>query len=169
MGAGYSIPTGPAQLSPLPWGNINQIQVVFSEDVNVSQSSLDLTDLAGAVATSGFTYNATTFTATWSLANPLPADTLTMVLHSTGASAVRDTTGNNALDGEWTNSTSVYPSGNGTAGGISTLLSTSCQATSTAMASLTVRTWRWRPRVSPALGPPVTLTATASSTHKISP
>ena len=103
-------------MNPLPWSNINQVQIVFSENVTVSQASLDLTDLAVAVATSGFSYNATTFTATWTLANPIPADTLNLVLHSTGAMPVKDTNGN-ALDGEWTNSTSVYPSGNGTAGG----------------------------------------------------
>ena len=41
---------------------------------------------------------------------------LNIVLHSTGASAVKDVSGN-ALDGEWTNGASVYPSGNGIAGG----------------------------------------------------
>ena len=38
---GYSIPVGSgAQLATLPWNNINQIEVVFSENVTVNQADL---------------------------------------------------------------------------------------------------------------------------------
>ena len=115
-GTGFNVPTGTAQLKPLPWGNTNQIQIAFSEAVIVSQASLSLSGLGGALATTGFSYNSTTFVATWTLASQLAADRLTINLHSTGTSAVKDA-GGRALDGEWTNGASAYPSGNGTAGG----------------------------------------------------
>ncbi len=101
----------------MPWGNVNQIQVTFSEAVNVSQASLTLTGVVGGTyAFSNFSYNPTTLTATWTLANPIGADRLNIVVHATGAGAVTDTSGD-ALDGEWTNGVSTYPSGDGTAGG----------------------------------------------------
>ncbi len=115
-GSGYDIPTGSAQLKSLPWSNINQIQIAFSEGVTVTQGSLSLTGLAGTYSFSAFSYNTSTFTATWTLAHSISNDKLTIDLHSTGTSAVKDSAGN-ALDGEWTNSTSSYPSGNGVAGG----------------------------------------------------
>jgi hypothetical protein len=115
-GAGYIIPTGAAQANAIPWTNVDQVQIAFSEDVNVSQSSLDLSEQGSSVAVSGFHYFPANFTAVWTLANPVSAGTLNLVLHSSGANAVKDTSGN-ALDGEWTNGASAYPSGNGTAGG----------------------------------------------------
>ncbi|HVU89305.1 MAG TPA: dockerin type I domain-containing protein [Pirellulales bacterium] len=115
-GTGYNLPAGAAQLTSLPWSNVNQIQIAFSEAVTVSQASLSLTGLGGVLATTGFSYNATAFVATWTLANPIGAGKVTINLHSSGTSAVKDS-GGRALDGEWTNGASAYPSGNGTAGG----------------------------------------------------
>ncbi|HVU89306.1 MAG TPA: dockerin type I domain-containing protein [Pirellulales bacterium] len=115
-GTGYVIPAGATQLNALPWANVNQIEISFSKDVSVSQSSLDLSELGSTIATTGFRYFPATFTAVWTLANPVGAGTLNLVLHSTGASAVKDSAGN-ALDGEWTNGVSAYPSGNEVAGG----------------------------------------------------
>ena len=44
LAGGYSIPVGSgAQLLPLPWEGINQIQVTFNENVTVNQSDLLLT------------------------------------------------------------------------------------------------------------------------------
>ncbi|MHB1034193.1 MAG: Ig-like domain-containing protein [Pirellulales bacterium] len=124
---GYSIPVGSgAQLAPLPWANIDQIRVVFSENVSVDKDDLALTgantasyDLAGAT----FSYDPATFTATWKLADALAADTLELRLNADTASPIQDIAGNR-LDGEWTNpaspadtGTDTYPSGNGAAGG----------------------------------------------------
>ena len=40
---GYSIPTGStAQSLPLPWNNVNQIKITFSEDVNVDAADFSL-------------------------------------------------------------------------------------------------------------------------------
>lgn len=118
LGGSYAIPVGSAsQTQPLPWTNVNQIQVAFSEDVNVQQSSLVLTGVGGAYAISGFSYNASTFTATWTLSTPIAADKLHIALASTGPAAVTSVAGGISLDGEWTDNVSTYPSGNVTAGG----------------------------------------------------
>ncbi len=124
---GYSIPVGSgAQLATLPWNDINQIEVVFSENVVVNQSDLLLSGVnTSAYNVSGgtFRYDATTFTATWTLAQSIGPDKLLLALNADGSNPIEDAAGNR-LDGEWMNpastadtSGSVYPSGNGTAGG----------------------------------------------------
>jgi hypothetical protein len=117
-GNGYLIPAGSAaQVAALPWTNVNQIQIQFNESVHVQQGSLVISGLsASGYAFSNFSYNSTTNTAVWTLANPLGADRLSLSLKSTGTNAVTDSTGT-PLDGDWTNSVSNYPSGDGTAGG----------------------------------------------------
>ncbi|MHB9050032.1 MAG: Ig-like domain-containing protein, partial [Pirellulales bacterium] len=122
-----SIPVGSgAQLAPLPWANIDEIKVVFSENVSIDKADLTLSgvstpsyDLAGAT----FSYDPATCTATWRLASPLAADKLEARLNADAAGAIQDAMGNR-LDGEWANpaspadaGTDIYPSGNGTAGG----------------------------------------------------
>ena len=109
---GYSIPVGSAaQLQTLPWVDLNQIKVVFSENVNVQANSLVLTGLNVAqYAVSGFSYAPATFTATWTLSNPINTDKLLVDLHSSGPAAVTDAQGN-PLDGEWVNRLSKYPTG----------------------------------------------------------
>ena len=116
-GVGYSIPTGAAQSKPLPWTNINQITIDFSKDVNVQQASLALTGVnVASYSFSGFSYNPITYSATWTLSNPIGDDKLQISVLSSGPSAVTDKAAN-ALDGEWTNGVTSFPSGNGTAGG----------------------------------------------------
>jgi hypothetical protein len=65
---------------------------------------------------SNFSYNATTFTATWTLGSSIGADKLLLDLSGTGTNAVTSATGNVALDGTWTNGTSTFPSGNNAPG-----------------------------------------------------
>ncbi len=123
---GYSIPLGSgAQLLPLPWANIDQIEVTFNENVLVDQTDLLLTgvnvpsyDVGGT-----FSYDPSTFTATWTLPQPIGPDKLMLTLNGDGSDPIRDAAGNR-LDGEWTNPASTtdtggsaYPSGNGVAGG----------------------------------------------------
>ncbi|MHB1037111.1 MAG: Ig-like domain-containing protein [Pirellulales bacterium] len=124
-GCSISVGTG-AQLSPVAWGNIDQIKIVFNEGVMVDKDDLTLSgvntptyDLAGAT----FAYDPATFTATWTLASVIPADKLEIRLNADGADSVQDPIARR-LDGEWTNpasptdtGTDTYPSGNGTAGG----------------------------------------------------
>ena len=117
---GYSIPVGSAsQLKDLPWNDVNQIQIGFNEGVNVTQASLTLTGSnVPSYSFSNFSYNASTHIATWTLTSPIAADRLHIDLASSGPNAVTDAaTGTSDLDGEWTDGTSAYPSGNGTAGG----------------------------------------------------
>ncbi|MCH8047033.1 MAG: lamin tail domain-containing protein, partial [Planctomycetes bacterium] len=105
----FSIPAGGEQLQVLPWVGINQISIRFSEPVEVSADDLRV---AGAgvfeYAVSGFDYEQATQTATWTLAQPIAADKLRLELEST----VRDASGL-PLDGNWTDTVSSFPSGNG--------------------------------------------------------
>ena len=49
---GYAVPVGSSdQLKPLPWFNIDQVAIQFSENVVVSQSDLDLVGLRGCPKT----------------------------------------------------------------------------------------------------------------------
>ena len=124
---GYSIPVGSgAQLTTLPWGNIDQIKVTFNENVVVDQSDLLLSGVntpSYNVAGGTFSYDPSTFTAAWTLPMPIGPDKLMLALNADGSDPIRDIAGNR-LDGEWTNptstadaGTSAFPSGNGLAGG----------------------------------------------------
>ena len=110
---GYSIPTGSSQLKTLPWTNLNQINIVFNQNVNVQESSLQLLGVnVPSYSFIAFSYNSSTDTATWTLNAPISDDKLLIDL----SDSVTNTSGV-ALDGEWTDGVSSYPSGNGTPGG----------------------------------------------------
>src|SRR5262249_33844512 len=117
-GTGYAIPVGAAaQLAPLPWTNINQIQIAFNEEVNIQPQSLTLSGVNVAnYALSVSKSPPPTRPATWTLSSAISTDRLSLDLHSTGPYAVTDSRGK-PLDGEWTNGTSSYLSGNGVVGG----------------------------------------------------
>ena len=109
---GYSIPSGASQLTTLPWSNLDTITITFSQDVNVTQG--DLQALGVTVTNymiSDFNYNSSIHAATWTLQQPVATDKILIDL-----TGVTDQAGI-ALDGEWTNGISTFPSGNGTAGG----------------------------------------------------
>ena len=85
--------------------------------MNVQESSLTLSGVNVANYTfSGFSYNAATDVAKWTLSSPISSDRLSLDLHSTGPNAVTNAAGK-PLDGDWTNGSSSYPSGNGVIGG----------------------------------------------------
>lgn len=115
---GYRIPVGTsAQVKTLPWGNIDTIAVTFSEDVKVESRHLALSSVGTAnVQIQRFAYDPQSFTAVWTLSAPLVKNKYVLEIDGDGLAPVRDLDGN-ALDGEWTTSSSVYPSGNATAGG----------------------------------------------------
>jgi len=117
---GYAIPVGTsAQLKTLPWTNINRISVKFSEDVVLDQADLAMAGVNTAsynIAGTTFSYNSTTFVGTWQFPASFAADKLSLAVNADGASPVVDRIGNK-LDGEFTTSSSVFPSGNGSAGG----------------------------------------------------
>jgi hypothetical protein len=115
--SGYPIPTGSSQLTDLPWINLNQVNIKFNEAVNVAQGDLTVAGVnTPSYTISNFSYNATTFTATWTFGSSIGADKLLLDLSGTGTNAVTSATGNVALDGTWTNGTSTFPSGNSAPG-----------------------------------------------------
>ena len=110
---GHSIPTGASQLDPLSWPGLDEIRIVFSEDVNVQQGDLLVRGVNVPVyAIDGFSYDAATRTAIWTLAAPIDLDNVILEL----SDQVTDQSGA-ALDGEWTNGVSMFSSGDGVAGG----------------------------------------------------
>ena len=122
---GYKIPTGSnSQMLTLPWVNINQITIQFSENVGASLDASDflLTASVAGIRADGSTaaiprvssvsFNSTTFVATLVLSQSIEASIINLQVLASG---VRDVSGN-MLDGEWVNSSSTA-SGNGTAGG----------------------------------------------------
>jgi hypothetical protein len=111
------------QLKTVPVGGADTISIAFSEDVNVVASDLYVVGLRTANVPSivDFDYDIGTMTATWRFANLFSNDQYAISL----SDAVTDIEGNN-LDGEWTNPAattttnsliSVFPSGDGSAGG----------------------------------------------------
>jgi hypothetical protein len=114
--SGYAVPGGAGQLLDLPWINLDTISIGFSENVAVTQNSLGVFGVnVLSYVSSGFSYNATTFTATWTFSTAFGADRLRLSLASSGANAVVDASGNK-LDGAWVNGATAFPSGDGAAG-----------------------------------------------------
>jgi uncharacterized repeat protein (TIGR03803 family) len=111
---GYSIPVGSsAQLAPLPWKNLNQINITFTQNVTVGESALQLVGVnVASYSFSGFSYNSSTDTATWTLTAPIGDDKLLIDLN--GASVTNS--GGIELDGDWADGVSSYPSGDGSPG-----------------------------------------------------
>jgi len=115
---GYAIPEGGGQLDALPWMNVNQLTIVFSEDVTITESDLSLlgVNVANYVTDVGFVpgsfvYDNTNFTATWTLQQQIGPDKLLIHLPDT-----IENLGGSALDGEWQDDVSTV-SGDGAAGG----------------------------------------------------
>ena len=113
---GYRIPTEGAQLDILPWSNLDKLVICFSKDVSIVQGDLVLSGTGldeGSITppVTGFVYDESNFTATWTFGGLIEPGRLLIDLsdnvHSGGV----------ALDGEWTDGTSTFPSGDDTAGG----------------------------------------------------
>ena len=61
--------------TPLPWGNIDQVKFRFDSDVNVGIGDLELFGVnTASFSITGFSYDAATHTATWTLAAPFAND-----------------------------------------------------------------------------------------------
>ncbi len=119
-----------AQLSTVPVGGANRIDITFSEDVNVLQSDLQLVSLlrGSNSAVVDHDYDPPTRTAYWEFQSPFSSSaTVTgdffAIRLKESITAVSD---GDALDGEWVNPRSVssahadistFPSGNGERGG----------------------------------------------------
>jgi hypothetical protein len=116
---GFLVPDSPDQSLALPWNNVNRLRVRFSEGVAVDQADLVVRGVSTAVygfAPNGFTYDAATFTTTWTLSADVARDKLLLDLDA-DSQGVTDASGN-PLDGEWAGGgADTYPSGDGSAGG----------------------------------------------------
>jgi hypothetical protein len=115
---GYAVPVGSSsQLQTLPWNNIDQIKITFSEDVVIAAADLSVSGAnTTAYAFSAFTYNSNSHTATWTLAAPIAKDKVMFDLDANGMAPVKSAATGGVLDGAWTNCQSTYPSGNGQGG-----------------------------------------------------
>jgi len=118
---GYAVPAGAAQLSTLPWVNVDRVSIRFTQPVLIDAADLQVRGvntptysfLNGAP---GFDYDATNFVATWTFDKPLAKDKIVLDLDASSPNGVHNE-GNEFLDGEWTNGGDTYPSGNGLGGG----------------------------------------------------
>ena len=115
---GYAIPVGSTnQLKTLPWNNIDQVRITFSEDAVVHAADLSVSGVnQTAYAFSAFSYDPNTHTATWTLAAPIANDKLMLDLDADGMAPVKSVSTGDVLDGAWTDCQSTYPSGNGQGG-----------------------------------------------------
>ena len=113
---GYAVGGGAAQLGDFPWYNLNQVSIAFSSDVTVAQRHLSVRGVNVAnYPVTGFAYNPSTYTATWTLGREIPADKLLLDLDGDVASG-GVSGGGMMLDGDWSTGGN-FPSGNGAAGG----------------------------------------------------
>ena len=124
---GFAIPDRD-QLNELPWVNLNQVSIRFSEQVQVDPNDLQIRGVNVPNYTTNaasFTYNAATRTATWTLiaGQRFNNDRILLDLDGDAPNGVKDTDGN-LLDGEWQNPGGPnfsegdrFPSGNGQPGG----------------------------------------------------
>jgi hypothetical protein len=111
---GYVIPPGAVQSTPLAYANLDQIKITFDQDVVVHTGDLSLAGVnVPGYSITGFRYDPASFTATWTLAAPIGDDRLRLDL----SDAVTASSGGAALDGEWADGTSMFPSGDSLAGG----------------------------------------------------
>jgi hypothetical protein len=108
----------------LPWINLNRISLRFGEDVDLAAGAVKVYGVNVAQYAGGFTYDAATFTATWTLTTGV-FGTDKLMLAVDGSLITDDLA--QPLDGEWTNlaettpvtsgGADTFPSGDGMAGG----------------------------------------------------
>ncbi|MCH8922652.1 MAG: lamin tail domain-containing protein, partial [Planctomycetes bacterium] len=111
---GFSIPAGEDQLLTIAWTGIDRISIRFSEHVVVTSDDLRIAGVNMIEYSvidfqyDGPTETVTTSTATWTLDRPVRADNLRIEL----SADVRDNS-DFPVDGNWSDATSAFPSGNG--------------------------------------------------------
>ena len=118
---GYAIPAGGQQLNELPWTNLNEITIIFSEPVSVAFNDLAVRGVnrpTYPLDPANFILYPSARGAMWHL--PAGAyfakDKLLLDLDGDSNTGVRTFSGA-SLDGEWGGVLEAYPSGDGAAGG----------------------------------------------------
>ena len=119
---GFAIPAGSAQLTTLPWSSVDRITLRFDSDVSVDRDDLLVRGVnIPTYAFADFSYDPASRTATWTLAQPLGRDKVLLDLDGDAGGAAGAPGGASGagglLDGEWSNGSATFPSGNGSAGG----------------------------------------------------
>ena len=117
---GFAVPVGADQLRAVPWTGITQVSILFSQAISVQQGDLAVRGVnVPTYAFSSFAFDPATRVATWTLSRAVGNDKLIFDLDADSPDGVRGGAAGNGpfLDGEWTNGTDSFPSGNGTAGG----------------------------------------------------
>ena len=115
---GYALQTGSNQLATLPWTGINTIVVAFNEPIgSLNKSSLILSGGSGGSTptVTGFSWLGGN-TYQWTLSTSLTNNQYEISFVGSGGDAVTDRRGA-AIDGEFTTGSSIFPSGDGLAGG----------------------------------------------------
>ena len=124
----HQIPDGSAaQLTPLHWGNVDEIYIHFNDGITFTPGAIQVSGVLGpdGVLDANVDYSFVTsaqavigrFTLVLTFPRPLGVDKLLIKLDGTSASAITSTASGLALDGEWTNASDTFPSGDGNAGG----------------------------------------------------
>ena len=81
--------------SVVPWLNVDQISIQFSEDVQVQQDDLVITGVnQTAYGTATFAYDPDSHVAIWTLGTPIRNDIITLELDGTSEAGVTDLAGN---------------------------------------------------------------------------
>jgi hypothetical protein len=118
---GFAVPGGAGQLDEMPWVNLNEVSISFSQDVLVQADDLVIRGVNVAnysTDPAAFNYNAASRTATWRLPAGLSFRTDKILLDLDGsAPGGVATAGGTYLDGDWSNGADAYPSGDGTPAG----------------------------------------------------
>ena len=126
---GFAIPDETAQSDILPWVNVDQVSITFTDDVQVDAGDLRVRGLnvaSYALDAGAFTYDPATHTATWRLAAgaAFGNDRIVIDLDADSPDGVHAPgIDGEFLDGEWDNPVGeaaggdTWPSGDGTAGG----------------------------------------------------
>jgi hypothetical protein len=93
-----------ASLPPVPWVKVNQVTVRFSQDMIVEARHLRVVGTTGDYPVTSFSYRVDSHTfngiATWTLARPLGADNVMLVLDAHSPDGVRVPGSNVLLDGD---------------------------------------------------------------------
>jgi hypothetical protein len=79
----------------IPWINVDQVSIRFSENVVVQEDDLEVRGVrSGVLEAAEFAYDPLTFTATWTFDEPLTADLIQLRLDGDSDTGVTDTAGN---------------------------------------------------------------------------
>jgi hypothetical protein len=111
---GYAVPVTD-QLNELPWSNLNQLSIVFSDHVTVKREDLVVRGVnVASYPVVDMAYDTVSHTATWLIGRTIGNDRLLLDLD---ADAGGVNAAGVALDGEWASGADTFPSGDGTPGG----------------------------------------------------